>query len=104
MMRFLALGDSYMIGEEVTAVERWPAQLVHRLRQDSVDIADPLIIAQTGWTTAELSDGIDAADPQGVFDLVSLLIGVNNQYRGLSREAYRREFAGLLRRARWRRG
>ena len=98
-MRFLALGDSYTIGESVAPSERWPAQLVAWLRSEGASMDDPLIIARTSWTTSELSKGIDAAPPQGAFDLVSLLIGVNNQYRGLEAEAYRREFVALLKRA-----
>jgi lysophospholipase L1-like esterase len=98
-MRFLALGDSYTIGESVAATERWPVQLARLLREQKITMDDPTIIARTGWTTAELSAGIDRAKPQGVYDLVSLLIGVNNQYRGRSAEEYRREFVSLLGRA-----
>lgn len=92
--RFLALGDSYTIGEAVGERERWPVVLAKKL-----DLADPIIIARTGWTTDELSAAIDAARPAGPFDLVTLLIGVNNQYRGRSAAEYRREFASLLERA-----
>jgi len=98
-MRFLALGDSYTIGESVAAEERWPAQLAALLNAAGVEVSAPLIIAATGWTTDELAAGIDAADVRGPFDLVSLLIGVNNQYRGRDPEQYRAEFAGLLTRA-----
>ncbi len=98
-LRFLALGDSYTIGEAVDAAERWPVQLTGLLRERGLEIEDPLIVARTGWTTDELSAGLDAANPHGPFDLVSLLIGVNNQYRGRDLEEYRREFAGLLDRA-----
>ncbi|MBM4423565.1 MAG: SGNH/GDSL hydrolase family protein [Chloroflexi bacterium] len=98
-MRFLALGDSYTIGEAVLPAERWPMQLAAMLRERSVAIDDPQIIATTGWTTDELSAGIDAADSKGTFDLASLLIGVNNQYRGRDTEEYRQQFAALLRRA-----
>lgn len=98
-MKFLALGDSYTIGEGVAASDRWPVQLAALLREQGQDFAEPRIIARTGWTTDELSAAIDAADPQGPYDLVSLLIGVNNQYRGRSAEEYRAEFAGLLQRA-----
>ena len=99
-MRYLALGDSYTIGEAVPEAERFPVQLVQRLGEAGhADAPTPLIIATTGWTTDELSAGIDAASPAGPFDLVTLLIGVNNQYRGWPLEAYRREFAGLLRKA-----
>ena len=95
-MRFLALGDSYTIGEAVLPAERWPVQLAAALRDRGIAIDDPLIIACTGWTTAELAEGIAAENPQGSFDLVSLLIGVNNQYRGLDIEVYRSELHGLL--------
>ncbi|MCA9920083.1 MAG: SGNH/GDSL hydrolase family protein [Anaerolineales bacterium] len=95
-LRYLALGDSYTIGESVAVDERWPVQLVAALRAQGMAIGDPEIIAKTGWTTAELAEGIAQAQPQGPYDLVSLLIGVNNQYRGLSQEQYRDEFVGLL--------
>ena len=95
-LRYLALGDSYTIGERVPEEGRWPVQLAALLREQGVIIADPEIIAQTGWTTDELAAGIDRAAPQGPYDLVSLLIGVNNQYRGRNTDNYRREFAGLL--------
>lgn len=101
-MRFLALGDSYTIGEGVDAAERWPVQLAARLRAEGVSLDDPVIIARTGWTTDELSGALDAADlteAGGPFDLVSLLIGVNNQYRGRSVDEYQAEFAALLERA-----
>ena len=92
--RYLALGDSYTIGESVDPDQRFPHQLAHAL-----GIATPQVIAKTGWTTDELDAAIDAADPQGRFDLVTLLIGVNNQYRGRDAEQYRGEFAALLQRA-----
>ena len=95
-LRYLALGDSYTIGERVAEEGRWPIQLVALLRAEGVNIADPDIIAQTGWTTDELAAGIERTDTQGPYDLVSLLIGVNNQYRGRSADNYRREFANLL--------
>jgi lysophospholipase L1-like esterase len=66
------------------------------LREQGVNIDDPQIIAKTGWTTAELTKGVEQANPQGPYDLVSLLIGVNNQYRGLSQDDYRDEFVELL--------
>jgi lysophospholipase L1-like esterase len=98
-MRFLALGDSYTIGEGVAEAERWPVRLAALLRERGVPVGDPEIIARTGWTTDELSAAIDEADPRGPYALVSLLIGVNNQYRGRDAEQYRAEFADLLRRA-----
>ena len=98
-LSFLALGDSYTIGQSVAATERWPVQLAQRLREEGIDIAEPRIIARTGWTTGALSAGIDSAGPGGPYDLVTLLIGVNNQFRGLSAEGYRVELAALLQRA-----
>ena len=99
MKRYLALGDSYTIGEAVEESERWPMRLSALIRSGGVPLADPEIIAVTGWTTAELSAGIDAAAPQGPFDLVTLLIGVNDQYRGLEVDEYRTGFVALLERA-----
>jgi lysophospholipase L1-like esterase len=96
---YLALGDSYTIGEGVSAAQRWPVQLARALRQQGVPLADPQIIATTGWTTDELEAGIDAAAPHGPFALVSLLVGVNNQYRGRTLENYVDEFQALLARA-----
>jgi lysophospholipase L1-like esterase len=98
-LTFLALGDSYTIGESVAEEGRWPVQLARALRAEGIAVADPRIIATTGWTTDELQWGIDAAEPLGTFDLVSLLIGVNNQYRNRSAVAYREEFHTLLQRA-----
>ena len=98
-LRYLALGDSYTIGEGVAAEGRWPMQLVHALRADGIGIDDPRIIATTGWTTDELQAAIDQAAPEPGFDLVTLLIGVNNQYRGRSLDEYLQQFQALLARA-----
>ena len=98
-LHFLALGDSYTIGEAVPAAARWPVVLVKRLRLAGVVIDDPHIVAVTGWTTDELAHGMDEAALAPRYDLVTLQIGVNNQYRGRSAEDYRGEFAGLLARA-----
>ena len=92
--RYLALGDSYTIGESVAEADRWPNQLARALQ-----MPQPEIIAKTGWTTDELNAAIDKAKPRGPYDLVTLLIGVNNQYRGRDAEQYRRELVGLLNRA-----
>ena len=97
-LAFLALGDSYTIGEGVAPEGRWTHQLARALRAEGLDLGDPLTIATTGWTTDELDAAIDAADPQGPFDFASLLIGVNNQYRGRGVDDYAREFAALLER------
>lgn len=96
---FLALGDSYTIGEGVPASGRWPAQLVAKLRARGIAIDAPRIIAHTGWTTEELDEAIDEAELSEHYDLVSLLIGVNNQYRGRDLAEYRGHFADLLDRA-----
>lgn len=98
-IRYLALGDSYTIGEGVAENGRWPRQLAHALRGEGIALDDPRIIAATGWTTDELSAAIDEAGLHGVFGFVSLLIGVNNQYRGRSVDEYRGEFSALLQRA-----
>lgn len=95
-LRVLALGDSYTIGESVPAAQRWPVQLVVLLNIDGIPAAAPEIIAQTGWTTDELSAAIAAAKPQGPFDLVTLLIGVNNQYRGRDPDEFSQQFKDLL--------
>src|SRR5579859_1797998 len=79
--RYLALGDSYTIGEGVAEADRWPIQLATALRKDGLDF-DVQIVARTGWTVGELSHALDQAPPQGTFDLVTVLIGVNDQYRG----------------------
>ena len=98
-MKYLALGDSYTIGEGIAEDGRWPAVLARALRVEGVALDDPRIIATTGWTTDELAAAIDAAEPLGEWDFVSLLVGVNNQYRGRSLENYREEFTTLLQRA-----
>lgn len=100
---YLALGDSYTIGEGVAPDGRWPVQLAAGLQRAGVAIAPPRIVATTGWTTDELDAGIDAAHAEAPIGtghaLVSLLIGVNNQYRGLPVDDYARQFDALLRRA-----
>jgi lysophospholipase L1-like esterase len=97
--RMLALGDSYTIGESVFENERWPVQLVKMLNEAGNNFKTPEIIAKTGWTTDELIAAIKVSNPQGTFDLVSLLIGVNNQYRGNNIEDYKIEFERLLKMA-----
>lgn len=98
---FLSLGDSYTIGESVPENDRWSVQLAGKLRKSGFDIGDPDIIARTGWTTDELQAAILSSEstPGGnsqKYDYVSLLIGVNNQYRGQGTEKYRTEFQQLL--------
>lgn len=97
---YLALGDSYTIGEQVPAEENFPTQVWKMMNEDSVHLQKPRIIATTGWTTDELEQGIkdsNEAEPlESSYDFVSLLIGVNNQYRGRSVENYKMEFEELL--------
>jgi lysophospholipase L1-like esterase len=95
-LKYLALGDSYTIGESVLPAERWSMQLVQKLRTQKFYVAEPDIIAQTGWTTAELIGAIKTAKPAHNYDFVSVLIGVNNQYRGQSLKQYRVEFVEIL--------
>ena len=95
----MALGDSYTIGQSVAVRERWPVQLVQRLRESGINITEPEIIARTGWTTRELSLAIDSADPQGPYEVVTLMIGVNDQFRGRDVMDYQANFETLLRRA-----
>ncbi len=93
---FLALGDSYTIGEAVQVSQRWPVQLVDRLGEKGIIVERPKIIAVTGWTTNELQEGIEKEAVEGTFSMVSLLIGVNNQYRGYPIDQYEKEFTELL--------
>ena len=95
VFRFLALGDSYTIGESVSTEERWPHQLAASLEAEGIQV-EVTIIARTGWTTSELWQGIQNERIQPPYDLVSLLIGVNNQYRGYDMEEYRGQFDLLL--------
>ncbi len=95
-LSYLALGDSYTIGEYVEESECWSVQLAHKLTALGKAFAQPKIIAQTGWTTDELKAAIISENITQTFDFVSLLIGVNNQYRGLDVEQFRIEFVDLL--------
>jgi len=96
---WLALGDSYTIGEGLPLYESYPYQAVQLLREAGYPFSAPEIIARTGWTTGELQERIHQTRLQSRYDVVSLLIGVNNQYRGYSPDAYRTEFEALLRQA-----
>ena len=102
-LQYLALGDSYTIGESVNASENFPNLFVSMMRKEGLGVQDARIIAKTGWTTDELSSNIKAAGSQEPlqenYDLVSLLIGVNNQYRGRTAEEYNSEFEALLQKA-----
>ena len=97
---YLALGDSYTIGESVVETQRWPVQLVEQLRARGYKMAPPKIIAKTGWTTGDLLRGIDdELDVQRDFDIVSILIGVNNQYQGKLITEYEEELRTIFRKA-----
>jgi lysophospholipase L1-like esterase len=92
----LCLGDSYTIGEAVEEKDRFPMQAIELLRVDGIHVESPTIIAKTGWTTDELAAAINEKDLKGTFHFVTLLIGVNNQYRGRDTDNYRKEFRELL--------
>jgi lysophospholipase L1-like esterase len=100
-LSYLALGDSYTIGEGVELSDRYPMQLVQEWnRTAKKPFASPLIIAKTGWTVDELEAGIQATPTAAEgYDLVTLLIGVNNQYRGRSVESFAVDFEKMLQRA-----
>jgi len=93
---YLALGDSYTIGQSVVETGRYPVILADSLVSDGFENDTTIIIAQTGWTTANLIQTIDQANIQDIFSMVSLLIGVNNQFQGRSIEEYEIEFRELL--------
>ena len=97
-IRYLALGDSYTIGESVPKDERWPNQLAELLTTNDIS-TEVTMIARTGWTTDELWNGMQAVKIQPPYDLVSLLIGVNNQFRGRDIQEYREGFVFLLNKA-----
>ncbi|RMH93211.1 SGNH/GDSL hydrolase family protein [Lysobacter pythonis] len=99
-LSYLALGDSYSIGEGVAEDRRWPVQLAAALRQLRVPLRDPRILATTGWTTDELAHALEQADlKDGEWDFVTLLIGVNDQYRGRALPEFATGFDALLHRA-----
>lgn len=95
-LNYLALGDSYTIGESVERTQIFPAQLAKQLEKAGLIINPPTIIARTGWTTSELQTAIKESGVIQKFNFVTLLIGVNNQYRGESKDKYRKEFKELL--------
>lgn len=96
MNTYLALGDSYTIGESVPASERYPVQTVKLLESEGIYFGEPEIIATTGWTTADLLSAVNKTKFAQDYDIVTLLIGVNNQYQGRSKNEYEREFSELL--------
>ena len=96
---WLALGDSYTIGQSVNETERFPAQTAALLKNDSLVFTTPHYIATTGWTTVNLLDAIALQNPQGPFDIVTLLIGVNDQYQHLDVNNYNAHFTACLQKA-----
>lgn len=97
--QYLALGDSYTIGEALPVVDSYPYQVVQLLRKEGLQMAAPEIIARTGWTTDELQTAMDNYTFLTNYQAVSLLIGVNNQYRGYPIQTFKREFEHLLQQA-----
>ena len=95
----LALGDSYTVGTGVDDDERWVTKLTERLREDGYAVDDPVVIAENGWTTDDLDEAIDEQNPEGPFDLVTLLIGANNCFQGEPPEIFAPKFEAMLDRA-----
>lgn len=93
---YLALGDSYTIGEGVESDKNFPNQIYKQLKMDGLDVLPPKIIAKTGWRTDNLLQAIDTAQLSAPYDLVSLLIGVNNQYQGKNLDQLSREYKLLI--------
>lgn len=94
---YLALGDSYTIGESVPSNKRWPVLLVKAIKSKGHDILTPTIIAKTGWRTDNLLKAMEAQlKPATKYDLVSILIGVNNQFQGKSIETYEKDLRILF--------
>jgi lysophospholipase L1-like esterase len=98
-LNYLALGDSYTIGARVTEAARWPVQLVKLLNKLGYNYVSPKIVARSGWTTSQLEAAILNENIKEEFNLVTLLIGVNNQFRGRSLDEFRKEFSSLLNKA-----
>jgi acyl-CoA thioesterase I len=93
---FLALGDSYTIGEDVDLADSWPYQLRAALKKEGFSIGPPTVIARTGWRTDNLIAAIAEAQPDTKYDLVSVQIGVNNQFQGKAIEAYKKDLRALF--------
>jgi lysophospholipase L1-like esterase len=95
-MKYLALGDSYTIGESVEESKRWPVQLSKKLNANGKLVDEPVIIATTGWRTDNLKNAVESAHLKNDYELVSLLIGVNNQFQGKPADQYALEFEDLV--------
>lgn len=98
-VNYLALGDSYTIGEAVSQNQSFPFQLQQLLKDKQIDVATPTVVARTGWTTDELQEAINSARLNKNYQFVTLLIGVNNQYRNYPIDTYRKDFTALLQQA-----
>jgi len=96
IITYLALGDSYTIGQGVQPNERYPAQTVEKLKPHGIIVSEPQYIATTGWTTVDLQNAIASENPEGPFGIVTLLIGVNDTYRRYDTTGYRADFIILL--------
>lgn len=96
MLKFLALGDSYTIGEGVPSTETWPHQLQQAMAKFNIPLAIPTIVAQTGWSSAELETALEQAELNGPYDMVTLLVGVNDQYRDYPVESFEPVYQRLL--------
>jgi lysophospholipase L1-like esterase len=99
LKKMLALGDSYTIGQSVPVTERFPIQTTRLLYNQQIAFSAPLYVATTGWTTGNLLAALNSAPPDSNYDIVTLLIGVNNQFQRRSIVEYRTEFTELLDRA-----
>ena len=95
-VNLLALGDSYTIGQSVSTDDRWPNQLADTLQTLGFTIEEVKFVAVTGWTTGNLLNALNNDPPDEHYSLVTLLIGVNNQYQGGSIDLYSEQFEELL--------
>ena len=93
---FLALGDSYTAGTSESLINGWPHQLAQILNKQKIPVKLPKIVAQPGWTTSDLLHNIESQNLEPKYGLVSLLIGVNNQYKGKPLDVFKSEFRALL--------
>lgn len=98
-MSYLALGDSYTIGESVAETDNFPYQLADSISKNGSEYTSPVIIARTGWRTDQLITAVESANLKKEYDLVTLLIGVNNEFQGRSLEEYERDFTILCKKA-----
>jgi len=98
-IRLLALCDSYTIGQGVSQSNSWPFQLAAALRSDTLSVAQPTVVAATGWTTSDLTTAIANANLDPPYEIVTLLIGVNDQFQGFTEDTYRPGFEALLQQA-----